>query len=123
MSEHVVQLIRRIAQPMSLTLHFKKPSKFDSYQLKPFVGAVDVQAIDCVCDGGHTFIGIRDYCKSLLASSSAESLPFWSEASRIAQQIEEFAAEFEELKFVENKRPGVLPVIKLADRSQIDTAF
>lgn len=79
--------------------------------------------MDCVCDGGHTFASIREYCQSLLSSSSAASLPFWSLASRIAQQIEDFAAEFENLKFVENKRPGVLPVIKLSDRGQVDTAF
>ena len=85
MSEHIVQLIHRIAQPLSLTLLFKKPSKFDSYQLKPFVGTIEVQAVDCVCDGGHTFATIREYCQSLLSSSSAASLPFWSLASRIVQ--------------------------------------
>lgn len=82
--------------------------------LKPYVAGVDVHALDCVCECNNTFSHIYEFCKELPASAENQ---FWKDAEEVCQRIAEFCHAFESLKLTENKRPGVLPVIKLAERS------
>lgn len=111
---HLLALIEKIQQPISLTLRYKRPTARDTIAVMPFIASVDVHAVESVCECNNTFSIIDSYLREQVSIDKDE---IWSDAKKVCGKIADFCSAFESIKFSENKRPGVLPVIKLQDRS------